>query len=211
MNNSNWWITDPEVLFNPAVAQVYDLFAWPFVSATTAKILKELNGSGEILEIGCGTGLATVQLAKAGKVTAVEPSRYMLKKASEKVKKLNLADRVHLLSDRAEALPVDSDKFDAVVLSYVMRHIKPEKLDLATREITRVTRHGGKIMIADLHLPLTGAFPMGINRGNPSYTILGVLSLYDPPALAHYMENYGLRFSSVNYYPLSFLLVLDKP
>lgn len=206
----NWWITDPEVLFNPAVAEFYDFFAWPFVAMTTAKIVKEINGGGEILEIGCGTGLATAQFAKVGKVTAIEPSRYMLKKASERVQKLNLEDRVQLLSDRAEALPVESNKFDTVVLSYVMRHIKSEVLSTVASEITRVTRPGGKIMIADLHLPLTGAFPGGISRENPSYTILGVLAAYDPPALASYMENYGLKFRSVNYYPLSFLLVLDK-
>lgn len=212
MKNSNWWVADPEVVFNPVVAEFYDLFAWPFVSITTAKMIEELKGvTGEILEIGCGTGLATAQLAKIGKVTAVEPSRYMLKKANDRIQNLNLEGRVRFLTDRAESLPVESNRFNAVIISYVLRHIKPEILDTVAQEINRVTFPGAKVLIADLNLPFTGAFPKGIIKKNPNYTILGVLSIYDPSSLAGYLGDYGLRLKSIHYYPMSFLLVLDKP
>lgn len=204
-----WWTRDPEVLFNPAVAQLYDLFAWPFVFMTTAGMLRELDGfDGEILEIGCGTGLATAQLARVGRVTAVDPSRYMLGRAAVRIQRLNLGDRVRLLMDRAAALPVESARYDAVVLSYVLRHLKPEALDTVAQEIRRVSRPGARLLIADLRLPLTGAFPEVV-KGNPSYTILGTLSVYDPPGIVAYMEKYGLRLKSLVYYPLSFLLVLE--
>lgn len=205
-----WWTRDPEILFNPAVAQLYDLFAWPFVSMTTAGMLRELNGfsGGEILEIGCGTGLATSQLARVGRVTAVDPSRYMLERAGVRMRRLNLEDRVQLVLDRAAALPVESSGFDAVVMSYVLRHLKPEALETVTLEIRRVSRPGARLLIADLNLPLTGAFPEVV-KGNPSYTVLGTLAIYDPPGLARYMEQYGMRLKSLAYYPLSFLLVLE--
>ena len=208
--HSTGWFTEPELLFNPIVAEFYDLFAWPFVTATTKAIMKELTGvDGEILEIGCGTGLVTTELAKVGKVTSVEPSSSMLEKARGRIKRYNLEDKVCFIQDRAESLPLPSTQFDAIVMSYVLRYIKPQALETVASEITRVLKPGGRLLLADLHLPLTGAFPKGIGRTNPNYMVLGILAIYDPASLARYIENFGFKFRSLQYYPLSFLLILS--
>lgn len=206
------WFKNPEVLFNPLTAQLYDLFAWPFVYATTTKIAEKIKASrSTVLEIGCGTGLVASRLAEfSEKVVGVEPSRYMLQKAAARVKAQGLEDRVQLLSDRTEKLPVGSKEFDVVILSYVLRHIRPESLSSVMTEVIRVIKPNGKFMIADLHLPLTGAFPGGIGRENPNYLILGPLAIYDPASLARYLENYDFKLESLDYYPMSFLLALER-
>ncbi|MDO9333435.1 MAG: methyltransferase domain-containing protein, partial [Dehalococcoidales bacterium] len=193
--------------FNPVVAGAYDFFAWPHIAMVWPAIEKELQGvTGNVLEVGCGTGLVTSRLARLPfQVTAVEPSQAMLIKAQQRLK----GQDVRLVVDRAQSLPVSS-KFDALVMTYVLRHLKPEALPEVASEMARVTKPGARVVLADLHLPLTGAFPAGVGSGNPNYLILGVMAAYDPASLARFLENYGFQAKSVRFYPLSFVMRLDK-
>ena len=70
-------------------------------------------------------------------------------------------------------------------------------------------RAGSKLFLADLHLPLAGAF-REVTPASPNYLVLGVLALYDPETLVQYLEGQGFRAMAVYYYPLSFLGVLEK-
>ena len=189
------------------VSRLYDLFAWPHVLMTASKMRKELGDlRGEILEVGSGTGLLTAQLARLPglRITGVEPSRHMLSRAQERKARLGL-ENVVFLPDRAQRLPVGSGRFDAVVMSYVMRHIRPEALGDVAGEIARVTRPGGKLLVADVHIPLSAVLPDGIRR-----TAFGALAVLDPGALAGYMGKRGFDLKSISYYPVSFLLSMEK-
>jgi len=196
----------------PIIPVAYDFIAWPMTRMIASKIERELKGtSGEILEIGCGTGMVTANLTKLPvEIVAIDPSEYMLRRAERRIRKLNLKRKVTLKLSSAESLAVESDKFDAVVMAQTLRHIKPEYCTLVIREIERVTKPKAKVIIADLNLPFTGAFPNGIKDTDPNYTILGILAIYNPVSLAEYMGDYGFTLSSLHYYPMFFVLTLDK-
>ena len=73
-------------------SRVYDAQVFPEYKGTYKKTVKRsvhfLSKEDRILEIGCGTGNATIPLAAYVKeITAIDTSREMLDKAKEKAEK----------------------------------------------------------------------------------------------------------------------------
>jgi ubiquinone/menaquinone biosynthesis C-methylase UbiE len=101
------------------------------------------------LEIGCGAGRITAQLAGVfAMVEAVDVSKGMIDYAVAHVTAPNV--RFHLTD--GTALPLESASITAVFSTHVFQHF--DSIDQATltfREIARVLAPGGSIMI---HLPM---------------------------------------------------------
>jgi ubiquinone/menaquinone biosynthesis C-methylase UbiE len=103
-----------------------------------------------ILDLGCGNGLLTLDLARAvgpdGGVTGLDPSPDMLQAAATRCES---QDRVTLIDGDANHLPFDADRFDKIVSLQVFEYFS----DLARPldEALRVLRPGGKLVIADMH------------------------------------------------------------
>ena len=114
-----------------------------------------------VLEIGCGAGRITLQLAKYFlRVHALDVSEGMLAYAREHVKAENVDFH---LSDGVE-IPLPGNAVTAVFSSHVFQHF--DSTDIATeyfREIYRVLQHGGSLMI---HLPIY-AWPYGTGIAIP--------------------------------------------
>lgn len=96
----------------------------------------------EWLDVGCGTGALTDAILKDAHpnyVTGVDPSSGFIAYAREQ-----LTDpRANFLVADAQALPVESSRFDAAVAGLVLNFI-PEPL-VALREMIRATRPGGLV------------------------------------------------------------------
>jgi 2-polyprenyl-6-hydroxyphenyl methylase/3-demethylubiquinone-9 3-methyltransferase len=91
-----------------------------------------------ILDLGCGKGRFTRRLHEAGaEVVGVDPARGMLQRGAR-------LDRVQAT---ARQLPFPTDSFDAVLAVEVFQHA--QSLDEALREIARVLRPGGMVVIVD--------------------------------------------------------------
>lgn len=107
------------------------------------EILKKIgdaNGA-KVLELGCGTGIFTEQLAMRGiDITAFDISLDLLGLAKEKqcVNKILAAD--------AEFLPFRDESFDFVVGVSVLHHLDIER---SLREIRRVLKPGGKVILSE--------------------------------------------------------------
>lgn len=72
--------------------------------------------TGDVLEIGAGTGRATLPLARSGAhISVVEPSADMLRILSERLRSEGLTDRVNLCQGRFE--DVDTTTVYAVVVA----------------------------------------------------------------------------------------------
>ncbi|MEU3251106.1 class I SAM-dependent methyltransferase [Streptomyces sp. NPDC006997] len=98
--------------------------------------------SGRVLEIGAGNGLNFAHYpAAVSEVVAIEPERLLRHLAVEAA--LRAGVPVDVVPGAAEALPVKSEAFDAVVLSLVLCSVRD--VPRALGEARRVLRPGGQV------------------------------------------------------------------
>jgi malonyl-CoA O-methyltransferase len=103
----------------------------------------------EVLDVGAGTGRHAVRVAQRGaRVTAVDFSEEMLGRARQKTG----ADRVRwLVHDVALPLPFEARSFDRVLSALVLEHIPVSDLASFFRDLGRVARDDGLIVVTAMH------------------------------------------------------------
>jgi SAM-dependent methyltransferase len=96
-----------------------------------------------VLELGCGTGTFTRELARSGAdVVAIDVSPELLEIARAN----HSAPNVHYQTENAYALSYRDAAFDSVVGSSVLHHLEVEE---ALRNIYRVLKPGGTIFFTE--------------------------------------------------------------
>lgn len=97
-----------------------------------------------VLELGCNKGFGTVIYAEsADSIKAVDTSP----EAIEKARELNSRDNIEYVCLQSWTLPFEDDAFDLTVLFQVIEHIALDKRDIFLREIKRVTRADGQVIV----------------------------------------------------------------
>jgi len=108
-----------------------------------------------ILDIACGTGDFSIDIARnanAGThVTGLDLSEGMLKVMEGKVLKLGLESRISINHGNCEHMAFPDNSFDAVTIGFGIRNF--ENREDALREILRVLRPAGKLVILELSIP----------------------------------------------------------
>ena len=103
-------------------------------------LLGDVRGK-TVLEYGCGDGENTVVLANRGaRVIAFDISPELLAVAKERLE-VNRCKGVELLLGSAHNLPLPDESIDVVFGMAILHHLD---LDIASREIRRVLRKGGR-------------------------------------------------------------------
>ncbi|HEY8466825.1 MAG TPA: class I SAM-dependent methyltransferase [Solirubrobacterales bacterium] len=104
-----------------------------------------LRADERVLDVACGTGNAAIAAARRGcRVTGLDYVPALLERAAERSRTEGV--EFDLVEGDAEALPFGDDEFDAVV-SVVGVMFAPNQ-GAAARELARVCRAGGKIVLA---------------------------------------------------------------
>jgi ubiquinone/menaquinone biosynthesis C-methylase UbiE len=110
--------------------------------------LSDIKENMNFLDIGCGTGWAVGQAAKAagnrGSFYGVDLSSGMIEKA-----KANFPGRenFHFINASSDSIPLDDNLFDRIICTNSFHHyLHPGK---AMQEIRRLLKTGGKIFILD--------------------------------------------------------------
>lgn len=114
-----------------------------------------LDASKACLEIGCGSGLGSVELCKAYphlRVVALDYSANMLSVARETLRREKIGDlRVDLIQGDATNMPFKADSFDAVTSVYGLGGIR--NVEKAMAEIVRVARVGATFCFGEMTRP----------------------------------------------------------
>lgn len=127
-------------------APIYDLvFGQVFTSGRRQSIDAAERVGGHVLEVGVGTGISLPQYGRETRLTGIDISESMLKKAADRVRQLGLTNVDRLAVMDAERLQFASDSFDVVVAQYVVTAV-PDP-EAALDEWIRVIRPGGELII----------------------------------------------------------------
>jgi len=96
-----------------------------------------------VLEIGCGTGLFTKELAKTGNtIVAIDISEALIRKAKERV----VATNVSFVVENAYKTSFTAESFDFIVGSSSLHHLEVDK---ALNEFIRILKPGGGILFTE--------------------------------------------------------------
>ncbi|MBP1155583.1 MULTISPECIES: class I SAM-dependent methyltransferase [unclassified Paenibacillus] len=116
----------------------------PLEKKTFTQIRTEIisKAEGEVLEIGCGTGI-NFPFYKHVSVTAIEPNDVLRDLAHKRADQTDAP--IHVVEGNAEKLPFKDHSFDTVVGTLVFCTIPDPKK--AIREMMRVCKPKGKILI----------------------------------------------------------------
>lgn len=119
-----------------------------------------LEGSEHALDVGCGRGLVLIETAKRlpqGKATGIDIWRNKDQSGNSRVAaELNaeiagVADRVEIVDGDMTELPFPDESFDLVTASLAIHNVAlKDGRTSAVREIARVLRPGGRVLIIDI-------------------------------------------------------------
>lgn len=103
----------------------------------------DLKNKKKILDVGCGTGAVTLDIAllTKGEVVGIDIDKEKLKEA-ERV--LSTIPNIELMGADALDLPFEDETFDLVVFNILLLYIKEQQR--AINEMARVTKKGGYVM-----------------------------------------------------------------
>lgn len=135
----------------------YDLLIWLLTLGRERRFRERLlepirlQPGEAVLDVGCGTGslamAASRQVTPNGTVHGVDPSPAMIARARHKARKAS-AD-VTFEDGTAESLPYPDASFDVVLSTVMLHHVPRKARPRAVREMRRVLRAGGRLLIID--------------------------------------------------------------
>jgi ubiquinone/menaquinone biosynthesis C-methylase UbiE len=125
-------------------------------------LIKEIkwDGKGKVLDIGCGSGLLAIKIAKIynnAKITGIDywgkEFNYCQKQCEDNARIENVDHCIEFLKASATNLPFADENFDLVISNLTFHEVRSgkNKIDLI-KEALRVLKKGGKFVFQDLFL-----------------------------------------------------------
>jgi ubiquinone/menaquinone biosynthesis C-methylase UbiE len=137
----------PTGLLGHLVARVMAFDTWA-VNRSVLQALEPKPGE-RVLELGCGHGRALRQVAREvapGVAVGVDPSAVMRDVARRRLRSAIRAGRARVEDGDSGSIPATADSFDKLFSVHTL-YFWPD-LDAGMREIRRVLRPGGEVLLA---------------------------------------------------------------
>jgi ubiquinone/menaquinone biosynthesis C-methylase UbiE len=174
----------------PKFAPVYDLVVSPFKRLRRDVVsIASAAPHSKVLDVATGTGEQACAFAAGGHdVVGLDISDAMLERARRKARDGN----PRFVHGDATRLPFKNGEFDATCVSFALHEMPRTIREQTLREMVRVTKSGGKVVVADYGLPMN---PMG------AAVVFRAVRLYEPDPYAEFVrtdlrrefEQLGLR------------------
>ena len=135
-----------DILFRGTASAMRRMILWGL--RDQAEVLDDGEGM-KILEVGCGNGSATIDLAKTfpkAKIVSLDLSAPYLGAAKENLKKHS---RVSLVQGDAAETDFKDNTFDAVVSVFLFHELPREERERVLKEAYRVVKPGGYVGMVD--------------------------------------------------------------
>lgn len=138
----------------------YDVAVWLLTRGRERAFRQEelaplrLRRGESVLDVGCGTGSLALEAKRqvvSGTVYGVDASPEMIARAARKAKRAGL--ELEFVNAPAQALPFDDGRFDVVMTSMMLHHLPKSSREQCIREIRRVVKPGGRILVVDFDAP----------------------------------------------------------
>ena len=113
----------------------------------------------QILDVATGTcdmAILSYKLLKPEKITGIDISEEMLRLGRKKVEKEALNSFIELQSGDSETINFADNSFDAVTVAFGVRNF--ENLERGLKEMCRVLKPGGKLIVLEFSRPRTKIF-----------------------------------------------------
>jgi len=136
-----------------------DIMSWGMARVWrkhSLQALKKYNPK-QILDIAAGTAdmcIKSYQYLDPDHVTGVDISAQMLEMGRVKVANANLSTKIDLQVQDCSDLSFANESFDAATIAFGIRNF--EKLDISLKEIHRVLKPGGHLLILEMNEPQKG-------------------------------------------------------
>ena len=141
-------------------AGVYDVLSPPMTFYQEQRLgrraieLLDLKGNEKVIDIGCGTGSLTIEIAQKvihdGMAVGIDAAAKMIRLAR---KKAIDCKQVQFDIAAAERLGYADESFDGAVSTFFFHHIDFELKVAALNEMWRVLKKGGRAVIVDVDIP----------------------------------------------------------
>ena len=129
-------------------APVYDVTFGRIAEAGRNRTVEHINRyEGRVLEVGVGTGMSLPHYHRRLKITGIDLSPEMLKKARRRVVRDRLSHVEAILEMDASDMRFADDSFDIVVAMYVLT-VVPDPIQVML-ELERVCRPGGQVFVVN--------------------------------------------------------------
>jgi ubiquinone/menaquinone biosynthesis C-methylase UbiE len=147
--------------------------------------------TGEVLDVGAGTGANLPYLRRAAKVVATEPDPAMRRRLTDRAGRAEMPVQVD--DAPAEALPYPDASFDAVIFTVVLCTVADP--DQALAEARRVLRPDRQLIVLE-HVRGTGGLARWQDRITPLWTRL-MAGCHPGRDTRSAVERAGFRFVEV--------------
>jgi ubiquinone/menaquinone biosynthesis C-methylase UbiE len=172
-----WWRRNPSAC--PYSQRFWVEAPHPFITRSRLREILDPKPGERILEVGPGTGYYTLEVAdwlgSEGAVDILDIQREMLDHTMHRAGERGVANITPTEAD-ATAMPYEDGSFDAAYLVTVLGEVPDQ--DVAVRELARVLRPGGRLVVGEL-------------LGDPHYVTLRVLRLRGAAAGLHFERRVG--------------------